>query len=126
MPASQEAVQLCCSCVQLCCLHTCTIVTELGDNAWTPDTACRRSLQEQLDLAVEATHLARFNKNFKTWRNLSFPAPVYPLVTENILVSLGQVLRWTQLASDQLRSHLRRPKCCYPGTACSVPDSAPA
>eukprot|EP00891_Asterochloris_glomerata_P006606 jgi/Astpho2/6606/fgenesh1_pm.00101_%23_7_t len=42
-------------------------------------------LKEQLDLAVEATHLARFNKNFKTWRNLSFPAPVYPLVTENVL-----------------------------------------
>ena len=42
---------------------------------------------------MEAPHLARFNKNFKTWRNLSFPAPVYPLVTENVLVSNAQVLQ---------------------------------
>jgi len=35
-------------------------------------------LKEQLDLQVEAQHLDRFGKNFRTWRNLSFPAPVYP------------------------------------------------
>ena len=76
--------------------------TELVENAWTPDTACWQFLQEQLDLAVEATHLARFNKNFKTWHNLSFPAPVYPLVTENVLVSNAQVLRWARFASGRL------------------------
>lgn len=73
---------------------------------------------------MEATHLARFNKNFKTWRNLSFPAPVYPLVTENVLVSNAQVLQWTRSASDQLQFSLSSwcSKCCYPATytVCAV------
>lgn len=43
-------------------------------------------LKEQLDLLVEAQHLDRFGKNFRTWRNLSFPAPVYPLVAPSVLV----------------------------------------
>lgn len=43
-------------------------------------------LKEQLDLQVEAQHLDRFGKNFRTWRNLSFPAPVYPLVAPSVLV----------------------------------------
>lgn len=43
-------------------------------------------LKEQLDLQVEAQHLDRFGKNFRSWRNLSFPAPVYPLVAPSVLV----------------------------------------
>jgi len=43
-------------------------------------------LKEQLDLQVEAQHLDRFGKNFRTWRNLSFPVPVYPLVAPSVLV----------------------------------------
>ncbi|KAK9803443.1 hypothetical protein WJX73_001415 [Symbiochloris irregularis] len=43
-------------------------------------------LKEQLDLAAEARHLSRFNYNFRLWRNLSFPVPVYPLVTPEVLV----------------------------------------
>lgn len=43
-------------------------------------------LKEQLDLLVEAQHLDRFGKNFRAWRNLSFPAPVYPLVAPSVLV----------------------------------------
>ena len=43
-------------------------------------------LKEQLDLLVEAQHLDRFGKNFRSWRNLSFPAPVYPLVAPSVLV----------------------------------------
>lgn len=43
-------------------------------------------LKEQLDLLVEAQHLDRFGRNFRTWRNLSFPAPVYPLVAPSVLV----------------------------------------
>ena len=35
-------------------------------------------LKEQLDLSSEAESLARFNNNFKYWRNIKFPAPVYP------------------------------------------------
>lgn len=43
-------------------------------------------LKEQLDLAAEARHLARFSHNFRQWRNLSFPSPVFPLVTPEVLV----------------------------------------
>lgn len=40
----------------------------------------------QLDLALEARHLARFNRNFRSWRNLSFPSPIFPLVAPDVLV----------------------------------------
>jgi aarF domain-containing kinase len=43
-------------------------------------------LKEQLDLSTEARALARFNSNFKYWGNVGFPAPVYPLVAEDVLV----------------------------------------
>ncbi|KAK9843517.1 hypothetical protein WJX81_006871 [Elliptochloris bilobata] len=43
-------------------------------------------LREQLDLALEARHLARFNRNFRSWRNLSFPSPIFPLVAPDVLV----------------------------------------
>lgn len=43
-------------------------------------------LKEQLDLSTEAAALARFNRNFRTWTNVSFPAPVYPLVASDVLV----------------------------------------
>ena len=43
-------------------------------------------LKEQLDLSTEANALARFNRNFRSWRNLSFPSPVFPLVAPDVLV----------------------------------------
>jgi hypothetical protein len=43
-------------------------------------------LQEQLDLSVEAAHLDRFGRNFKAWRNVKFPTPIYPLVRPDVLV----------------------------------------
>lgn len=43
-------------------------------------------LREQLDLAREAQHLARFNHNFRLWTNLSFPVPIFPLVSPDVLV----------------------------------------
>ncbi|KXZ42332.1 hypothetical protein GPECTOR_160g114 [Gonium pectorale] len=43
-------------------------------------------LQEQLDLAVEASHLSRFNDNFRAWGNVRFPVPLYPLVGSDVLV----------------------------------------
>lgn len=30
-------------------------------------------LQEQLDLSVEAKHLSKFARNFRSWRNVKFP-----------------------------------------------------
>ena len=43
-------------------------------------------LQEQLDLSVEAAHLSRFARNFRSWRNVKFPTPLYPLVRPGVLV----------------------------------------
>eukprot|EP00879_Flechtneria_rotunda_P001028 GHRR01001165.1.p1 GENE.GHRR01001165.1~~GHRR01001165.1.p1 ORF type:complete len:760 (+),score=252.82 GHRR01001165.1:251-2530(+) len=43
-------------------------------------------LQEQLDLSLEAQHLDRFARNFRGWRNVKFPTPIYPLVREDVLV----------------------------------------
>jgi predicted unusual protein kinase regulating ubiquinone biosynthesis (AarF/ABC1/UbiB family) len=43
-------------------------------------------LQEQLDLSVEASHLSRFGRNFRGWRNVKFPTPIFPLVTQDVLV----------------------------------------
>jgi len=34
----------------------------------------------------QAAHLARFNRNFRKWRNVSFPRPLEPLVTPGVLV----------------------------------------
>eukprot|EP00192_Tetraselmis_astigmatica_P009037 CAMPEP_0117684252 /NCGR_PEP_ID=MMETSP0804-20121206/20968_1 /TAXON_ID=1074897 /ORGANISM="Tetraselmis astigmatica, Strain CCMP880" /LENGTH=680 /DNA_ID=CAMNT_0005495167 /DNA_START=198 /DNA_END=2240 /DNA_ORIENTATION=- len=43
-------------------------------------------LREQLNLSHEAANLARFNHNFRNWSNVSFPRPVFPLVSESVLV----------------------------------------
>jgi len=41
---------------------------------------------EQLNLEKEAEHLNRFHKNFKRNRDVSFPKPLYPYVSSNVLV----------------------------------------
>ncbi|PNW77308.1 hypothetical protein CHLRE_10g430800v5 [Chlamydomonas reinhardtii] len=43
-------------------------------------------LKEQLDLSVEASHLSRFNANFRAWSHVRFPVPLYPLVSTDVLV----------------------------------------
>ncbi|XP_010553421.1 PREDICTED: probable serine/threonine-protein kinase abkC [Tarenaya hassleriana] len=40
----------------------------------------------QVDLAREASHLSRFIYNFRKWKDVSFPKPVYPLVHPAVLV----------------------------------------
>ncbi|XP_074272119.1 uncharacterized protein LOC141596022 [Silene latifolia] len=40
----------------------------------------------QVDLAREAAHLNRFIHNFRRWRDVSFPKPLYPLVHPAVLV----------------------------------------
>lgn len=40
----------------------------------------------QVDLAREAAHLSRFIYNFRTWKDVSFPKPLYPLVHPAVLV----------------------------------------
>ncbi|KAL8228672.1 hypothetical protein R6Q57_013572 [Mikania cordata] len=43
-------------------------------------------MMSQVDLAREAAHLSRFIYNFRRWRDVSFPKPVYPLVHPAVLV----------------------------------------
>ncbi|CAM6109737.1 unnamed protein product [Calypogeia fissa] len=40
----------------------------------------------QVDLAREAAHLSRFIYNFRKWKDVSFPKPLYPLVHPEVLV----------------------------------------
>ncbi|EFJ17307.1 hypothetical protein SELMODRAFT_420999 [Selaginella moellendorffii] len=40
----------------------------------------------QVDLAREAAHLSRFLYNFRSWKDVSFPKPLYPLVHPAVLV----------------------------------------
>ncbi|QDZ20902.1 putative protein kinase [Chloropicon primus] len=46
----------------------------------------RGPLIEQIDLEHEAEALFRFNKNFKKTRDVNFPLPLYPYVTNDVLV----------------------------------------
>ncbi|KAL2475449.1 Protein kinase superfamily protein [Abeliophyllum distichum] len=43
-------------------------------------------MMSQVDLAREAAHLSRFIYNFRSWKDVSFPKPVYPLVHPAVLV----------------------------------------
>ncbi|VFQ88983.1 unnamed protein product [Cuscuta campestris] len=43
-------------------------------------------MMSQVDLAREASHLSRFIYNFRRWKDVSFPKPVYPLVHPAVLV----------------------------------------
>ncbi|KAI5438204.1 hypothetical protein KIW84_024087 [Lathyrus oleraceus] len=45
-------------------------------------------MMSQVDLAREAAHLNRFIYNFRQWRDVSFPKPVYPLVHPAVLMLL--------------------------------------
>ncbi|KAG2682046.1 hypothetical protein I3760_11G172600 [Carya illinoinensis] len=40
----------------------------------------------QVDLSREAAHLSRFIYNFRRWKHVSFPKPLYPLVHPSVLV----------------------------------------
>ncbi|XP_057960499.1 uncharacterized protein LOC131152707 [Malania oleifera] len=43
-------------------------------------------MMSQVDLAREAAHLSRFIYNFRRWKDVSFPKPLYPLVHPAVLV----------------------------------------
>eukprot|EP00882_Tetradesmus_deserticola_P025653 GHRQ01028197.1.p1 GENE.GHRQ01028197.1~~GHRQ01028197.1.p1 ORF type:complete len:196 (+),score=98.13 GHRQ01028197.1:411-998(+) len=50
-------------------------------------------LHEQVDLSREAANLQRFNQNFRRARAVSFPLPLYPLVSPDVLVESFEVGR---------------------------------
>ncbi|XP_074570315.1 uncharacterized protein LOC141826895 [Curcuma longa] len=43
-------------------------------------------MMSQVDLSREAAHLSRFIYNFRRWKDVSFPQPLYPLVHPSVLV----------------------------------------
>lgn len=62
-------------------------------------------MMSQVDLAREAAHLSRFIYNFRRWKDVSFPKPLYPLVHPAVLVETYEqgdsVLHYV----DELKGH---------------------
>lgn len=46
----------------------------------------RAPLFEQVDLRQEALNLVAFNENFRSWKDVTFPVPIQPLVDSAVLV----------------------------------------
>jgi len=56
----------------------------------------------QVDLSREAANLERFNTNFRRTRSVSFPEPLYPLVSPDVLVEsfeAGRHIRYAVTAA---------------------------
>ncbi|KAI8001345.1 putative serine/threonine-protein kinase abkC [Camellia lanceoleosa] len=61
----------------------------------------------QVDLAREAAHLSRFIYNFRRWKDVSFPKPVYPLVHPAVLVESFEQGESVAYYVDELEGHSR-------------------
>ena len=61
----------------------------------------------QVDLAREAAHLSRFIYNFRRWKDVSFPKPVYPLVHPAVLVETFEQGESVSHYVDDLEGHAR-------------------
>lgn len=64
-------------------------------------------MMSQVDLAREAAHLSRFIYNFRSWRDVSFPKPVYPLVHPAVLVETFEHGESVARYVDELEGHAR-------------------
>nr|XP_043609333.1 probable serine/threonine-protein kinase abkC [Erigeron canadensis] len=64
-------------------------------------------MMSQVDLAREAAHLSRFIYNFRSWRDVSFPKPVYPLVHPAVLVETFEQGESVSRYVDELEGHFR-------------------
>ncbi|XP_052182386.1 uncharacterized protein LOC127795026 isoform X2 [Diospyros lotus] len=64
-------------------------------------------MMSQVDLAREAAHLSRFIYNFRRWRDVSFPKPVYPLVHPAVLVETFEQGESVSHYVDELEGHAR-------------------
>ncbi|KAG6696631.1 hypothetical protein I3842_09G157300 [Carya illinoinensis] len=64
-------------------------------------------MMSQVDLAREAAHLSRFIYNFRRWKNVSFPKPVYPLVHPAVLVESYEQGESVSHYVDDLEGHDR-------------------
>ncbi|XP_010547114.1 PREDICTED: probable serine/threonine-protein kinase abkC [Tarenaya hassleriana] len=59
----------------------------------------------QVDLAREASHLSRFIYNFRKWKDVSFPKPVYPLVHPAVLVETYEQGECVSRYVDDMEGH---------------------
>nr|GMD49143.1 probable serine/threonine-protein kinase abkC [Ipomoea batatas]GMD56472.1 probable serine/threonine-protein kinase abkC [Ipomoea batatas] len=64
-------------------------------------------MMSQVDLAREAAHLSRFIYNFRRWKDVSFPKPVYPLVHPAVLVETFEQGESVSYYVDELEGHER-------------------
>lgn len=64
-------------------------------------------MMSQVDLAREAAHLNRFIYNFRRWRDVSFPKPLYPLVHPAVLVETFEHGESVAHYVDSLEGHDR-------------------
>ncbi|KAI3804790.1 hypothetical protein L1987_26601 [Smallanthus sonchifolius] len=63
-------------------------------------------MMSQVDLAREAAHLSRFIYNFRSWKDVSFPRPLYPLVHPAILVETFEHGESILHYVDELEGHV--------------------
>jgi aarF domain-containing kinase len=64
-------------------------------------------MMSQVDLAREAAHLSRFIYNFRRWKDVSFPRPLYPLVHPAVLVETYEHGESVAHYVDDLEGHDR-------------------
>jgi aarF domain-containing kinase len=64
-------------------------------------------MMSQVDLAREAAHLSRFIYNFRRWKDVSFPRPIYPLVHPAVLVETYEHGESVAHYVDDLEGHDR-------------------
>ncbi|XP_042477447.1 probable serine/threonine-protein kinase abkC isoform X1 [Macadamia integrifolia] len=64
-------------------------------------------MMSQVDLAREAAHLNRFIYNFRSWKDVSFPKPLYPLVHPAVLVETYEQGQSISYYVDELEGNNR-------------------
>lgn len=68
-------------------------------------------MMSQVDLSREAAHLSRFIYNFRRWKDVSFPVPLYPLVHPSVLVETYEqgenVLHYVDRLEEEGHEHFK-------------------
>jgi aarF domain-containing kinase len=64
-------------------------------------------MMSQVDLSREACNLNRFGHNFRRWRHVSFPEPLYPLVHPAVLVESFENGESVARFVDEIEGHAR-------------------
>jgi aarF domain-containing kinase len=67
-------------------------------------------MMSQVDLSREAAHLSRFIYNFRRWRHVSFPKPLYPFVHPSVLVETFENGESVYRFMDEIEGNARMKK----------------